>query len=752
MNQVMQDAAESIEAIKVFLPKMIDACYVAEKKFYEPINDSFWQQFAEIVEGMDDLYKTLQTVLSQIDNDRSYTALALRLQQAAAGISQSFQMLNVYVDEEDYVGASDILKYEFIPLFQQLAADLGEEDAVMQRRFEANQQFLKQQYPKAYEQLRTEAFGNQNHYQLTYSRNNKPNLAWIKENKKLKFIHSQYDPEDEANRWVRKITDKVMDKSDIIMYGFGLGYHAKAFSVAFSDKRLTIYEPDVQMLRSAMLMVDLQAIFSQLNMADFVVGPDKKTRNMLMHQFLKQMKGDPEIVALPLYDGMSETNLIQFSADAQMAILNYRGTVRMYEKFGWEWTENSLNNLAMTLGTSNIAGLKERFDGMKAVIAGAGPSLAEDIEALRQLKEHAFIIAAGTTIQSLLHYGIEPHLIVTMDGSEYNYNAFKGLDLRHIPLLYTPMVAYKIVDEKKDQLFHVHFTNDYVTKYLMDLKEDDPIVRPTNSVTGTAIQAAIYMGFKEIVFTGQDLSYPGKQLYAPGAEHLPKDYADAILKDVGLFVENVQGSMNPTNYGMKTTLADIEELLVNHPEIRFTNTSAQGAKIKHTTWMPMAEVLKQVQDTYMDSEILRRELGTLKSYDSERVVAAVARLTQLPEQLNQCYELLKQIDSHIDSVVEWSQINATKCVKAFMDIDKKWKLVVASSPFRVFFFLLFRNQLLQFERDLPELANETNTTRKAELARDIMQPLIQDMMAGTPRLSALFEESLRRVRANAQGE
>ncbi len=68
--------------------------------------------------------------------------------------------------------------------------------------------------------------------------------------------------------------------------------------------------------------------------------------------------------------------------------------------------------------------MKGAAENIPAVVVGSGPSLGMEIEALRRLKNHVCIIAAGSSIQALLKHGIEPDLIVAMDPSDKNYEVF----------------------------------------------------------------------------------------------------------------------------------------------------------------------------------------------------------------------------------------------------------------------------------------------------------------------------------------
>ncbi|PWW08349.1 hypothetical protein DFQ01_10170 [Paenibacillus cellulosilyticus] len=748
MEQLVNQTKEIVEEVKQFLPNLIQACELVEPLFYETMTDHSWQQFGEVVQAMDDLYRTLNSIHADLVKAAEYQALAPRIERFNITLSELFQQLNSCVDEEDGVGASDTLKFVLLPLFRQLAIDMGEEEAVKERRFQANLYFLKERFPSAYQEIVETVTENQR-YSNAFSRNGSPNISWMDKDGKRRYLYSQYEPEHEASRWVDTITAKVAGKAGVMMYGFGLGYHALAYAKAFPEHQLSIYEPDEQMVLAAMRVIEFESLFTRLNAYDFVVGTKKHQRDRMFYRFLKYMKGEPEIVVLPPYYRLNSSDMDAFSADAQLAILNYVGSVRLYDKFGSEWVSNTLYNLAATLTSPSIKGLKNRFADKTAVIAGAGPSLAEDIELLRRMKNHALIIAAGSTIQSLLHYGVEPHLIVSMDGGEPNYDAFKGLNIQHIPLLYTPMIKYRIIDEQKNNLLHVHLTNDVVTQRIMELTPDDPMFAPNHSVTGTAIQAAIYMGCKEIVFTGQDLSFPGDNFYAPGARHVNKEASDAVLGRATETVENVKGTFNRTNTSMRTTLADIEDLLADHPEVKFTNTSSMGAKIRNADFEPMASVLERMQAFIIENDEVAKQLAQLDKYDVNRAQQIRSRIKEMPEQLKRCQEQLRQIDRCIVQAAELSRTNPNKCLNLFYDIDREWKKVVGSLPFKSLYMLLYRNELNRFERDLPELTKESKMIQKAGLAREIMQPLIRDMLNRTPELMDITAESLRRVEASA---
>lgn len=750
VKRQQEEMENVIEQVKIFLPKLVEACAYVAELILEPLTKQGWEQFGDVVEGIDDLYKTLKILNDDMSQTNTFNALKSCIVRAVLPLSEMFQSMNLFMDQEDYRGASDSIRFELLPLLYQLDLELGEEKDIIEQRFKANIELLKRRFPKMYIQIES-LTRDRSRYQITYAKNGSPNLYMINHDNKELYLYSNYDPAYETKRWAEKTSIKDENELHVFIYGFGYGYHAQSYGELHPDHRLYIYEPDVQVLLAAMEAVDLSVIFEQLNIADFVIGTNKEQRDRMFYRFLKYMKGEPELIALPVYDKIMSLDIQQFARDAEIAILHYKSSISTNEKFGMEWVTNSMYNLAHTLSSPSILGLKDQLSGMTAVVVGAGPSLEADIDYLRRIKKHAFIIAAGSTIQSLLYYGIKPHLIVSIDGGEANYNVFNNLDSTTIPLLYAPMINYRIIDKKSDSLFHVYLNNDFSIKHFMSLLSEDPIFQSTLSVTGTAIQAAIYMGIKEIVFTGQDLSYPNENMYAPGAQHIPKDQINSIIGSLELSVTNVHGIENRTNEAMMLTLADIEDLLSIHPDVRFINTTQMGAKINHTVTEPMEGVLDRLQDICLEEDFFIKKITNLQKYTEVRINKVYKYISILPEEMDIFEKRLKKINLQIETLLELCRIKKEKCLKTFAAIDAEWKEIVHSNPFKGLYLKVCRNDLFEFERDLPKLANESNLIKKAELARDIMQPLVKKMIRLAPELKEIVNETKRRVEVSIMG-
>ncbi|ANY66970.1 hypothetical protein BBD42_11185 [Paenibacillus sp. BIHB 4019] len=743
MEQQQISVEDVLDNIRPFLPELINACQFVADRLYQSMEQETWDKFADVLEGMDDLYRTLNSIHLEMAPS---AVLGPYLKMFIAEFSSKFQTMNNFMDEEQYREAGDCIHYELNPLFQQLEITISGSRTIEEQKFGANIGYIKAKLPKLYDQI-IKIDTDNDVYQTMNAKNGEPNLYVTMTEKAPIYLYSTYNPHDEADRWVQHLAEKVKGKDNIIIYGVGFGYHISAYLDAYPDHNVYLYEPDEQIFLAAMKSVELKKLLDRPQIKDFVVGGNASQQAKLFYKFLRYMKGEPEILSLPIYQNLMGDKVAQFCNDAIIAIMNYDSSYRLYEKFGREWLENSLYNLSTTLSTPPITNMKSKLEGFSAVIVGAGPSLEADIKHLSQLKDHAYIIAAGSTIQSLLHFGVTPHLIISMDGTDANYNVFRDLELSHIPLLYTPMIKYKIIDKKWNYLFHMHFYNDVASKKIMDLPGQDPLFNSNHSVTGTAIQAAIYMGCKEIIFTGQDLSYPNDRVYAPGAKHFKDEKLEQQIEAATLVVENVNGTMNRTSNLMKLTLADIESVLEGYPDVQFINTTAMGAKIKYTTAEPMEQVVRRLSHKKTDENFFIKEIKEASHYKNERLQMIKNRVFRMPEELKSYEEGLKAINKNIEKLPELSRKNPQKCFTLIKTIESDWKVAINSQPFQVFCFMLFRNALSEFERDLPELAEENNMIKKAKLAQEIMKPLVVKLLDEIPRMKELVDETVKRVEA-----
>lgn len=740
------DLEEMLEELKVFVPKLINACESVSELFYEEMTEQSWSIFGQVFAGIDDLYRTLKVIeveLSQLHNPLLIQYVIIEFN---SNLSLVIAQLNEHSDAEEYIAVGDCIKHEISPLIKHLAISLGEEKAIQDQRMLHNINFFKVNYPDVYNHLQ-EAERDESSYQTVHAQDGSSNIALVDSNLKVTYLYSQYNPSYEAQRWSESIAAQIGDRQDSLMYGLGLGYHLIEFAQKFPSVKIFLLEPDVQVLLAAMKVVDFQELFSKVNIKAFAVGKKTKAVEQLLYLLCYQSVSTLHIIGLPIYNRLYKENKQELLEELKFVAGNYISSAKMYDLLGIQLAKNSLLNIAVNLATPSLIGLKNRFKGMAAVIIGAGPSLEADIDYIKQIKNHAILIAAGSSIQSLIHYGVQPHLIISMDPASVNYFVFRDLETTHIPLLYIPQIEQRIIANNYENAMHAFFAHDEITNYLMDVKEADPVFVPNSSVTGTAIQAAIYMGFKEIIFTGQDLSYPNEAFYAKGAKHISQESLEKSLSKAKETVENVQGTMNRTSYEMMLTLKDIEKLIESYSGIRFTNTTQLGAVIKHTTWESMNETIQRLQATAITETIMKDAMKQhLELYTDQKIEDVISRLNSLPLQIEIVLKHFKSISRKLGRIQELSRTKPEKCAKVMMEIEDEWGIIVHSKVFDSLFNYTLKAAVFEFDRRLPELVQEQDIKRKAQLFVEVLGGFIELMIKSTPDLQKYVLEAIRRVK------
>ena len=96
-------------------------------------------------------------------------------------------------------------------------------------------------------------------------------------------------------------------------------------------------------------------------------------------------------------------------------ILGTELTLCLYNDFGVPLMTNVFENLHMKGEVKRADHLEGAFRGVPAIICGAGPSLSESIDALKELKDRALIIGGGSALAPLSRHHIPIHFSAALD-------------------------------------------------------------------------------------------------------------------------------------------------------------------------------------------------------------------------------------------------------------------------------------------------------------------------------------------------
>lgn len=599
--------------------------------------------------------------------------------------------------------------------------------------FKENLLYLKKHYNNLYQVLRNKE-RNKERYRLTPSKSKDENLL-VKEDhiEKSIPIHSTYNPYREAEIWLTQYDEDIGIQEHICLYGIGLGYYLEAIVNRYPDKKIFIHEPIADIFLALMETKDISKLLNHSNIITIGIGNDELTNERFVRSIISQIKDSFSILVAPSYDKLYQRNFQVFKETLLKRIQSHRSDIATLQKFGLEWTENILLNVPHLIKGTSIYHLENMFENIPAIVVGSGPSLQEDLQYLNKLKEFALVIAAGSSIQALLNAGIHPHLVVSIDGGEGNYNVFKNIDIDSIPLATGSFIKHNILDKVKDPLFHVPLSSDSITKYIFNLMDDYPKIFSTASVTGTAVQLAKLFGCNKIIFMGQDLSFPNDQYYSSGVGHIESKSLDQKINDADLLVENVTGGKNKTSKSMLITLRDIEDLIkyIDYENrISFINTSRYGAHIEGTEFLTMDEVYNQLVGLPRSSVNIEEKLkSAIKPYGKEEYERACRRLKHLLRELNKTKNHLLNIQQSIGNVYDHiHKINIKKINSELIEIENNWKKVTNTKLFNHVLQFTMQVQISTYMKYVPAIVEEKDIIRKGDLICKYLENLILQMI------------------------
>ncbi|WP_233903788.1 MULTISPECIES: motility associated factor glycosyltransferase family protein [Paenibacillus] len=552
------------------------------------------------------------------------------------------------------------------------------------------------------------------------------------------------EPFERDTAWLNAVQGAIGNGKILFVYGFERGLSIVDLLELYPNHWLFVYEPDERLFRKAVTEYDLSLLLGHSNLYWLSVGDSQL--DMMFHMLSSYMMEDLVFIALRKYLTDDMSTLREVKEKFQEYRQSFLVDKHTENRFREEWTRNFLYHLSDVLYTPSIERLFHAFEGATVIVVSSGPSLQEDIEWLKKLRPHALIISAGSSIQALIKHGIHPHLAVIMDGHSVNKKIFASSETREQPLLFTSSSYYEISDQNCAGKIHSIMKSDAVSQYFFGLSKEELFISPTETVAGTAIQAAAYLGAKRIILAGQDLSFPDNKFYADGIEHFAAETTDKIVQEAPKKVLNVKGTYNTTDESFSLMKDGVENLIKALPRIEFINSTRNGAVIEGAPYEPMEEMYKLLAPESVDHDAIADLINKIniaadmnKVQDvRDKLIATLGDLSNVRSEIAAIHKLMKKIR-------EFSRTKPAKAQSMVESIEQMWGLIANREWFSPIFESIMPIEIARFDQVLPVIVTEHQLTRKSDLIYEHLGKLLQDITAQIPILEEMFSESIRRL-------
>jgi len=396
---------------------------------------------------------------------------------------------------------------------------------------------------------------------------------------------SAFDPAAEARRAVPAWGPEA---DFAVVVGLGPGYLAEAASAAHPDLPLVICEADLEWFAEVLRHRDLSALWARA----FVVvlaGPDPEALGRFLGAYpchrVEVLEWRPLAPALGPWPALWSSQVAQAQARAQV-------NPATLERFGALWGRNLARNRGRGRGLRPLTALEGRGRGRPAVVAAAGPSLADALGWIQAHRSQCLLLAVDTAWPALAARGLAPDVLLVLDGQYWNG--------RHVDL--PPPETTLVVTEwiAPPRAFDLAPGRTFVAATSLPLwrRAEEALWGPLGalpsggSVATAAWSLALVLGCSEVAFAGLDLAYPRGQTHVPGSqfeEALHRSahrLAPAETRGLGLApgalrtqVPCLAGGLVPSDLRMDLFRAWLADSVRAHPEVRAVNLGTRGSLV-----------------------------------------------------------------------------------------------------------------------------------------------------------------------------
>ena len=418
----------------------------------------------------------------------------------------------------------------------------------------------------------------------------------------LKQVHGDYEyspygtekPKQLIERWFANLN--LVPESLYSLSGFGDGSHVRYFMEnSGTGVNVLVAEKDPALLRETLARFDFSDLFSNDR---FLLGtgePENQFFAPIQGAALTGVADINSVVFSPLhkvdeiyYDKVRNELVRQYLVVRPLMEVNVRTATNLQE--------NTLQNLPHMINAPDVGEFRDKFKDIPFVLVGAGPSLDESIEFLKEVQNKAIIVASNSPYRKLINNGIRPHLVVTADPMEPTLAGFQNVSLDGVPLA-CPFSAYPEIVKRFSGRILSWCTFNPIASFIKNQLGQGPgtVIMEQGTVSGCVLDLSKVFGCRKVLFVGQDMAvqddgkyYTDDSFYADSGDH---------------YVEKGKGQRLPGNTQDKVTveqrlfvyLKTFEQFIAQkNPETEYRNLARTGVRIQGAPYMTFDDALNWV--------------------------------------------------------------------------------------------------------------------------------------------------------------
>lgn len=552
-------------------------------------------------------------------------------------------------------------------------------------------------------------------------------------------INSIYNPEKEAQSWVKKLPLKNIDTS-IIMFGNANGVFTREILKNVGERSsVVIFEPDASLLLYCMQNFNLKDIILDKRVHLYIAGINDEEFEFGLIRYIS----DIDIATLvccsypkleQLYDAKAEEfkeHIINRIKKKELNII----TKKRLNKIS---VINNIKNLHFLKNSNYITDFINIIPvDIPFIIVSAGPSLERNVDELKKAKGKAFILATDTAVKVLTSHNVEYDAIITIDANKSDTH-FENNEYYAHPVFCYMDSKNNILEKNRSKKIWLT-SNNFMVRLFRKYNVDMISYVSGGSVATAAFNIARIIGSKRIILVGQDLAYTDNLVHAGG------DYNKNEILENEIFVEDIYGKMIKTRDDWKSYIdwfsSSAKELRGKSEVIDATEG---GAKIDGCKIMDLSEAVEcYCRDHFNFQEVLQKVLPTFDSQTYDKI------LNDIFEMKNELFEI-KNISMLCLREIE-NVITLLKADKSDMSEEILLKKSLKDINLRIENKLVFNLLNTYVEQDIQEKMEKVNCITD-DLKDDLLSTydmfcvLYKAFIDGADELLPILDNELKKMK------
>jgi hypothetical protein len=308
-----------------------------------------------------------------------------------------------------------------------------------------------------------------------------------------KLLHSMYDPQKEAIKFVDTQLSGNESPATIIVLGEGLGYLSEVCTKKYTNiKIISVYYST--------------SVYSHTLFENSLSWhPDcGVSLSFFLHETIDETECQGfKIIEWPASKALFP-DMSRMSRDTVSLFLKeMQGNIRTTEAMGRLWIRNSICNF---INIDNVFELKPFPLQKPVLLAGSGPTLQKALNIIKKYRKKMMIVALPSSLDFFNSMDIVPDLIVLTDPVYYSFVHLESM--KNTPTrLCMPISASRGSWKFEFDVSFIAQPHFFETEILAQTGMRVPMIPPQGTVASTALNLALCLSPQKVVCAGLDFSY-----------------------------------------------------------------------------------------------------------------------------------------------------------------------------------------------------------------------------------------------------